>query len=319
MRLARAFDRYWFAPAPARRLASLRILIGGFAFFYVLFGFASLRGTGAFEHALFLPTGLVKVLAEPLSPALATALVALTLAAAVPFVLGVAYRITGPVFALLFLWITSYRNSWGMLFHTENLLALHLLVLAAAPAADAFGWDARRSERSSPDAGCYGWPARAMTCLTAVVYVLAGLAKLKLAGAHWLDGELLRAYVAYDNLRKLELGSTHSPLGVWLVRFEAPFLPFALFTLACELGAPLALFGKRLALFWTLAAWAFHAGVLLVMAIPFPYQLSFVAFAPFFAVERLLEEVGTRIAPLRTISAWRRVRTPVRRPSEGRN
>lgn len=31
----------------------------------------------------------------------------------------------------------------------------------------------------------------------------------------------------------------------------------------------------------------FHVGVLVLMAIPFFYQLSFVAFAPFFPVERL--------------------------------
>jgi hypothetical protein len=294
MRLARAFDRYWFAPAPARRLAWFRILVGGFAFFHVLSRFHSLRGTTAFEHALFAPTGVVKVLSEPLPPWLVTALLALALALAVPFVAGFAFRVTGPLFALSFLWVTSYRNSWGMLFHTENLLALHLLVLAAAPASDALGWDARKRDRTSESAGSYGWPTRAMAWLTVVAYVIAGLAKLKLAGTHWLDGELLRLHVAYDNLRKIELGSDHSPLGAWLVLFRAPFHGLALFTVALELGAPLALLGKRFALAFTIAAWLFHAGVLAVMAIPFPYQLSLLAFAPFFAIERPLDQAIER-------------------------
>jgi hypothetical protein len=62
------------------------------------------------------------------------------------------------------------------------------------------------------------------------------------------------------------------------------FHPLAAFTLAVELGArSLCLAGGRV---WAAAAWAFHAGVLAVMAILFWYPLG-AAFAPFFAVERL--------------------------------
>ena len=42
----------------------------------------------------------------------------------------VAYRVTAPLAALGMLWVTAYRNSWGMVFHTENLLVIHLAVLA---------------------------------------------------------------------------------------------------------------------------------------------------------------------------------------------
>ena len=33
------FERYWFVPAPAARLATLRILIGTFVLLYLAFGF----------------------------------------------------------------------------------------------------------------------------------------------------------------------------------------------------------------------------------------------------------------------------------------
>jgi hypothetical protein len=182
-----------------------------------------------------------------------------------------------------------------MLFHTENLLALHLVVLSAAPAADALSLDARGRSLPEPD-GAYGWPARAMTAATAVCYVLAGVAKLKLAGFAWAGGDLLRAQIAYDNLRKIELGSNYSALGAALVEHRAPFVVLAALTLLLELGAPLALFGRRLGLAWALAAWLFHVGVVLLMAIPFWYQLSFVAYAPFFELERLGEGVLWRRA-----------------------
>ena len=38
-----------------------------------------------------------------------------------------------------------------------------------------------------------------------------------------------------------------------------------------------------------IAAWSFHVGVLTLMLIAFAYPLSFVAYAPFFRVERLLD------------------------------
>jgi hypothetical protein len=288
-----AFDRYWFAEAKAQRPALLRIATGGFALAYLCVRIPSLVAVARFEDAAFVPTGLVSVLSEPLPESIVTALVLGAIALGVPFVLGAAYRLTAPLFALSFLWVTSYRNSWNMLFHTENLLAVHLVILAFAPAADAYAWDARRVAPAAPS-GAYGWPARAMSVVTVVCYGLAGLAKLKLSGPTWLAGDLLRAQIAYDNLRKIELGSWHSPLGAALVHYRAPFVALAVLTIALELGAPLALIGRRTALAWVALAWSFHVGVAAMMAIPFPYQLSLVAYASLFDVEKLWDAVRRR-------------------------
>jgi hypothetical protein len=299
MNLLRAFDRYWLAPVPAARLALLRILIGGYALIYLLVRFQNLRSVARFDRADFRPVGLAGVLAEPLPNAVVTGLTLLALASAVPFVIGFRYRIFGPLFAIAFLWVTTYRNSFGMIFHTENLLALQLLLVGVAPAADAFSVGTRGVAAPAAD-GRYGWAIRAMTWVTVIAYVLAGLAKLKLAGLTWLDGELLRRHIAHDNLRKLELGSFHAPLGAALVRYAAPFQLLSLVTVVIELGAPLALLGRRLGFAWCVGAWLFHVGVLALMAIPFPYQLSLIAYAPFFEVERW-RELGAR---------WRRRASP---------
>ena len=34
------------------------------------------------------------------------------------------------MFAASFLLVASYRSSWGQIFHTDDLVALHLIVLA---------------------------------------------------------------------------------------------------------------------------------------------------------------------------------------------
>jgi len=286
MKLLLAFDRYWFAPAPAARLAILRLLIGASALVYLLIRFQNLRSVGHFDPADFHPVGLAAALSAPLPAPLVTGLTLLAVLTAVPFLIGFRYRVFGPLFAAVFLWVTTYRNSFGMVFHTENLLCVQLLLVGLAPAADAFSFDARRLATPPEPAGHYGWAIRAMTWVIVIAYVLAGLAKLKLAGFTWLDGELLRRHIAYDNLRKLELGSFHAPLGAVLVRYSVPFQAFAILTVFIELGAPIALLGRRFAIAWCLAAWLFHIGVIALMAIPFPYQLAFVAYAPFFEVER---------------------------------
>lgn len=279
---------FWYWPVPAERLAITRVLVGAFSLLYLMVHAPELLGVVDYLPAQFVPVGLASYLHAPLPAALVVAGVTLTLLLALPFTLGFAFNYSGPAFALSLLWVTTYRSSWGMVFHTDNLLTLHVLLLAISPAADVFSWDARRrgaTGGSREASGRYGWALRAMCLVTVICYALAGVAKLKLAGLTWLGGELLRAHIAYDNLRKLELGSPIFPLGPWIVRQRSLFPGFALLTMVVELGAPLALLRQRLAIAWVVVAWGFHVSVALLMSIAFGYQLSFVAYAAFFPVE----------------------------------
>jgi hypothetical protein len=300
--MKRRWQELWYVPLSARRLGMLRILVGGFAFVDWLGRLRALLSGSQFRVEEFKPVGVVALLEQPLPPSGVWFFGLATGALALAFTLGFRYRLTAPLFAASLLWVTSYANSWGMIFHTQNLLVLHVLILAAAPAADALSWDAARGRTSVPSTavdGRYGWAVRAMSVLTLASYVLAGVAKLKLSGSIWLDGGILRSQIAYDNLRKIELGGAYAPLGTWLVRKAAVFRPLAIATVLLELGAPLALIGRRAAWLWVSAAWLFHVGVLALMAIVFPYQLSLIAYASLFEVERL-----ETFPPVRAVIAW---------------
>lgn len=295
-------DRWFREPAPAERLAALRILVGSFALVYLVARSVHLASVAGFTAAQFRPIGVVRLLSTPL-PALAVqALVAAAIAAGIVFVLGFGFRVTGPLFAALLLWVTSYRNSWGMVFHTENVVVLHVIVLGLVRSADALSIDARgRTRPSSPDAR-YGWPIRLLCMVLVLTYVIAGITKLRNAGQEWVSGDVLRNYIAHDNLRKIALGDTHSSLGGALVQYRWLWRPLALLSLIVELGAPLALVHRRLARAWVAAAWLFHVGVIALMAIFFPYPVLGVAFAPFFRLERALDHpwvrrVGARLRP----------------------
>ena len=185
--------------------------------------------------------------------------------------------------------LATLDSSWGQIFHTENLMVLHVGIVALAPgAADALALG-RRSPASRPPDDGYGWPVRLCAVVVVITYVVAGLAKLRYSGLGWADGAALRHLVAYDNLRKKLLGDSYSPVGTWLVGYGWVFPALAAATLTVELGAWTAFLGQRWRTAWVAAAWMFHVGVLALMAILFPYQLSGIAFAPFFRLERLAE------------------------------
>jgi hypothetical protein len=293
-----AIVRWWFRPAPAERLAALRIVVGGFAFLYMTTRLGLFLGYGHFPARDFVPLGVTRLLDRPLAAGAHTAIVVITIVLALMFVLGVCYRVTAPLFAFALLWVLTYRNSWSIPFHTENLLALHVIVLALAPAADAWSLDASRRQRdlgAPAPSEAYGWPLRLMAALTCLTYVLAGIAKLRLGGMAWAEGEFLRDQVAVDNLRKVLLGSDPSPLAAPILEHPWLFEVMAIATLVVELGAPLALVGERVALVWSLMAWGLHVGVLALMAIVFPYPLLGLAYAPFFPVDRAITWIVRKV------------------------
>jgi hypothetical protein len=128
-----------------------------------------------------------------------------------------------------------------------------------------------------------------MVIILIVTYLLAGWMKLRNGGWDWVDGRVLRNQIAYDNLRKELLGSQHSPIGGWLVRYDWVFPPLAWATMVVELGAPLALIGGRIRTVWVASAWGFHVGIVVLMAISFPYQVAGIAYLCLFAPEQPIE------------------------------
>lgn len=291
----RGFWAWYSPPTPARRLRLLRVAIGVYALVYLLSRGTHLNAVVDYPSSSFAPVGIVRWLAAPLSPSWVYGLYAAAVVSGVAFTFGGAYRVIAPLFALLLAWVLSYRHSWGMIFHTDNLLVLHVLLLAFAPAGRrgppgdtgaARPWLARDSHRAGEATTRIGWLPRAMCLVTVASYVVAGIAKLEHTGWSWAAGGALREQIAFDAIRKIELGSTYSPLGPWLLPYGALFAPLSAFSLATELLAPLALLGTRAAAIWCVCAWSFHAGVLALMAIAFPYPLSGVAFLAFFPIER---------------------------------
>jgi vitamin K-dependent gamma-carboxylase-like protein len=274
---------WWFAPSPPERLAALRIAIGAFALVWLLVRMPELLALARLPPQQFAPVGLVGILDEPLSATLVIAIAVATALALAAFVAGIAYRIAAPIAALGLAWTFAYRSSWGVPFHTDSLLVMHVIALACSPAADAYALGKRRTP---PNEAGYGWSIKLLAALTAATYLLAGIAKLRLGGTAWLDGSGLHDQIAFDNLRKIVLGGDAAPLAATALAHPAVVAVLAVTTLALELGAPLALLGGRVARMWAIGAWLFHVAIVLVMNIWFPYPLFGMALLPAWLIGR---------------------------------
>jgi hypothetical protein len=287
--LARAADRVWFRDAPPERLALLRILVGVWSLGYIGHRRKMLRRIArTTDPALFRPVGPLRVLDRPPSPEAVDALIRLNQAANIAFLLGWRHSRTGPVYAMSLLWLLSYLNSWSMIYHSNNLLAMHALALGASPAADAFSLDSRRTPPPS-EHWRYGAPIQLINAVTTSSYFLAGMAKLKgPLGWRWATGEALRSQVAVDGIRKEVLGDKAGVLARWMYPKLGLYRLLAIGSLAAELGAPVALVRRSVGRLWGLNTLGMHWGIYLVMGIKFRYQQAGLPFAPFFPLERAL-------------------------------
>ncbi len=179
---------------PAARVGIVRALVGGYTLAYLATHRRMFRQVARSEPGLFAPVGPVRALRRPLPPQVADALGDATLATTVLFTLGAGHRMTAPAHAALLTWTLAYRNSWSMIFHSDNLLVLHTLALSAGRAADAVAVDAAARGRRPAPHPRYGWPLRLMNATSAATYLLAGVAKVTgESGWSWARGNQLRS------------------------------------------------------------------------------------------------------------------------------
>jgi hypothetical protein len=337
-RLLGALDAFWFAEGSAARLAVLRIAVGLAAFIYLGPRFEYFSEIADSSREVFEPAGLAALLTAPVPVPVFQGIMGAMLLANVAFILGWRFQWTGPLFAALLLWVLCYRNSWSMIYHTDNLLLWHVLILGLTRSADALSLDALAtgslfgpaatpaegdaaalSSDTPRQAGWsweYGYPVMLLCAVTAMTYFLSGVAKVAgEAGWGWALGDALRNQIAFDGLRKELIDRGATPLASALFNNVVLATAVGLGTLVIELGAPLALLDRRLRWLWAIATFGMHWGILAIMGITFWYHLLGVAFLPFVLEERIVAR-GCAMAErvLRRLHVLRRLRVTTSGP-----
>jgi hypothetical protein len=279
-------DSWLFEPAPAERLAVLRVLVGAFSVIYLAARLPTFLALGE-RRGQFDPVGLLWWLTAPLPTALVVVWTIGTLLIGVAFTAGLVTRVSGPAFAAGMILATTYRSSWGQILWLENLMVIQLLIVAFSASGDAWALGRQVAGRPTEASATYGWPLRLAALVTVTTYVLAGLTKLRIGGLDWMWGDTLRNHIAYSAARLELFGETSSPLGRAVVPLGVWLRPFAIMTIVIELAAPVALLGGRIRTTWVVLAWTMHAAIAALMFVVFPFPLAGVAFACFYRLERL--------------------------------
>ena len=277
----------WIPPVSARQLGYLRVFVGAYSVIAVLsearrfiFPYQHLA-RGAWE-----PLGIFSPLSRPLPSGVVTAIVVAAVVSGISFAAGFHTRLSGFCHVAFVLAVITYRGSWGSAFSADTLPFCHLVILAAAPSADAMSLDARRgATRARPPGVAYGWAVVAMMVLSAVLYFTSGLTKVRLTGLDYGTHDTLRYIVSGYNMLLAKLGSTANTVAEPFVRSSLVPRIAGWTTLAIELLAPFAVISRVFRRVWLVAVVAFHVGILVLMRIAFPYYLIGLSIAPFVVAE----------------------------------
>lgn len=273
-----------FPAAPPERLAVLRVLVGLFAVVYLVSRAPIYLSLADAAPARYEPLGVLWWSTRPFSDGALHTLYAVAVVSGAGFVAGALFRLSGPVFALALLALSTYRSSWGQILWLENVMVLHVLVVGWSRSADALRWPRRRGDTPAASEA-YGVPVRLAAVITVVTYLLAAQAKVRYGGWDWFATDSLRNHVAGTFVRAELLDAPASPIGRWLVQFGWLFPPMAIGSWLLELAAPVALLGGRRRDAWVVLTWGMHLAIALTMYVTFPYPLFLVAFAPFYDLE----------------------------------
>ena len=297
------WERLWFPALSPTRLAILRLAVGG----YLLH--LQVRNHGAYLNLdragadTFSGVGLAALLEGALDRDTWALCLAVSLVLNITFLLGLFHRVMSPVFVVMICFVLGYRNSWGQIYHVDNLVVLHALVLSLTPATHDLAVDhwlrARGAGRRWIDALCgpslpetpdwrFGWGVQLVSMVSLLTYFLAGVSKVTgEAGWRWPLGTNLRDQIAYDALYKELVHPDGATAAVWFI-YDRPeiLVPAAILTLVLELGAPLVILHRRVAQVFCVLAMGMHWGIDILMSITFPYPVYGLAYLSFFAVER---------------------------------
>jgi uncharacterized membrane protein YphA (DoxX/SURF4 family) len=146
-------------------------------------------------------------------------------------------------------YLLAIPHSFGQTYHFDALVVFILLILAVAPCGDGWSIDAlrRTARHDGPDttrvSGDYRWPIVLVRVMMALVFVAAGLTKLRHSGFEWVTSDTLSIILT----RGYYHVSDADPIGPFgLLAAKSPIVSrtLAVLTIVVEVGYPLALISR---------------------------------------------------------------------------
>ena len=324
----RAWERYWFRPAPVFDLAVVRLIAVAFQLHHLstVRPRADFGSLAALPDFMYAPVFAMRILTLPFgwdyrpSEDVVVTIYWLTVLAGVFALIGYRTTLSLIVFAAGNVYVQGFEYSFREVHHPEAIVIIAIALLALAPSGAALSLDdwltRRRGSRGSTSAvdslevesRFARWPLLVIQWMFALIYFSAAFHKLTASGLEWMNGWTLQYYMVQDSMRwgndasGLGAGVAAEPgLGVWLGLHHEVAVLASWMSILFETTFWLVLIFPRLAFLFLPIGVGFHVAVYIIQRAPF---LSFVWLYAAFVPWRDL---------VRHVSAWRDTR--VRRNS----
>jgi hypothetical protein len=244
MRAWRAWEAYWFRPAPLFDLAIVRLVAVAFQLYQlaVIPPRAAFGELAALPDFLYAPLVVVRVMTLPFGSHYRPpedAIVAVywvTLAVGVLAFVGFRTTFSLVVFTTGNVFLQAFEYSFHEIHHAEAIVMITLAVLALSPAGGALSVDdllrrlrdVNRGLRVPPgprsgESRFARWPLLLVQWMFGLIYLSAAFHKLTSSGLDWMNGWTLQYYVLQDAMRWGSnisgVGAPHSlapGIGVWI-------------------------------------------------------------------------------------------------------
>jgi hypothetical protein len=301
MRAWRAWEAYWFRPAPLFDLGFVRLVAVGFQLYQLgtIAPRAAFGPLAALPDFLYAPLVILRVMTLPFGshyrPAEDAVVAVYWVTLAVGVLAFVGYRATFSLicFTAGNVFLQAFKYSFTEVHHAEAIVMITLAVLALSPAGGALSVDDLLHRLRDVDRGLQAppdprsgesrfarWPLLLMQWMFGLIYLSAAFHKLTASGLDWMNGWTLQYYVLQEairwgtNLSGVGAGYEVEPgIGVWFGQYHtiAALASWGAILFESTFWLVL-LFPQLVPLFLSVGA-GFHFGIYLLQRAPF---LSFV-------------------------------------------
>jgi hypothetical protein len=239
---------FWDIHVPVRQVEWLRVLfyLGMIFFTYDWFYYINLVRPAA---VFYKPLPLLRVLGIGFPSVPVTGLLCgMLMVSYIAILLRMKPVISSAIATLLFVLLQGWLFSFEKIDHTFSTLTYAALLMPCLL------YEYTKAVYSGKDIQA-GWPLQLIRVCIAMVYLMAGLEKLLIAGIDWIDPDSFRSYLYLHR----------APAGLWVAGSTLLCTILPLLGMLFQLGFISILFFPRLKLIILLSGIAFHTGTYLLL------------------------------------------------------
>lgn len=291
MGVARGWFRFWFEPSSPVDLGVSRLLF--FSGVLLAYGWTDFSAWGLVAPEFWMPLPAFTLLGlHPASTGGLAILQMLWRIALVASAIGWHTRVSMWLSFVLGFYLLGLPHNFGHTFHFDATLVIAMGILACSRAGDACSVDAALDKSTHRASGDYTWPVRAVWVAMSLVFLAAGIAKLRYGGLAWIYSSNL-SIVLNRAPYHVSDADPITGLGLWIAAHGWASRTMAAVTVIVEAGFVTSLFSRTARMILVPSAAAMLLGIRVLMGPTFGgFLILNVFWVPWSAI---LDAVSARV------------------------